>query len=62
MPRGKNLTEEKVDRIRRALYTDMPIPAIAERFGCCRGAVSSINKKYQIRSYGGRKSTWENCK
>jgi hypothetical protein len=39
--------------------TDMAIPAIAKRMGCSRSAIVSINRKFQVRDYGGRRSTWQ---
>lgn len=39
--------------------TDIPIPAIAERMGCSRSAIVAINRKFQVREYRGRRSTWE---
>jgi hypothetical protein len=56
---GKMFTEDEVHRIVRLLSsTDMTIPEIAERMRCSRSAVVSINRKCQIRNYGGLRSTW----
>jgi hypothetical protein len=38
--------------------TDTAIPDIAERMGCSRGAIVSINRKFQVRNYSGRRSSW----
>jgi hypothetical protein len=37
----------------------MAIPAIAKRMGCSRSAIVSINRKFQVREYAGRRSTWQ---
>jgi hypothetical protein len=57
---GCVLQQSEVRRIVSLLAsTDMAIPAIAERFGCSRSAVVSINRKFQVRDYAGHRSTWE---
>jgi hypothetical protein len=38
--------------------TDMSIPEIAERMGCSRSAIAALNRKFQVRQYNGRRSTW----
>jgi hypothetical protein len=38
--------------------TDMTIPEIAERVGCSRSAVVSINRRFQVRDYAGRRTSW----
>jgi hypothetical protein len=38
--------------------THMTIPEIAERLGCSRSAIVSINRKFKVRDYGGHRSTW----
>jgi hypothetical protein len=40
------------------LTTDLSIGFIAERMGCSSSAVASINRKYQVRNYQGRRSNW----
>jgi hypothetical protein len=56
---GKMFTEDEVHRIVRLLSTtDMTIPEIATRMHCSRSAVVSINRKCQIRHYGGLRSSW----
>jgi hypothetical protein len=39
--------------------TDMTIPEIAKRLGCSRSTVVSINRRFAIREYGGRRGTWQ---
>jgi hypothetical protein len=56
---GRPLSEIKVGRIKMLLATtDLSLPDIAERMGCARGRVVSINQKYQIRQYGNKRSSW----
>ena len=38
--------------------TDMAIPEIAERMTCSRSAIVSINRRFQVRTYSGRRSIW----
>ena len=38
--------------------TDMSLMDIAKRTGCSRGAIAAINRKYQVRDYAGRRTTW----
>ena len=38
--------------------TDTAIPDIAVRMGCSRSAVIAINRKFRVREYAGRRSTW----
>jgi hypothetical protein len=56
---GKPLSPEKIGKIKKLLATsDLSIPDIAERMGCARGRVVSINSKFQIRLYGRKRSSW----
>jgi transposase len=36
----------------------MSLPEIAQRIGCSRSTVVTINRKYQIRHYAGSRSKW----
>jgi DNA-binding transcriptional regulator GbsR (MarR family) len=38
--------------------TEMTIPEIAQRMGCSRSAIAAVNRKFQVRQYQGRRSTW----
>jgi DNA-binding CsgD family transcriptional regulator len=38
--------------------TSMSLPEIAQRIGCSRSTVVTINRKYQIRNYAGSRSKW----
>ena len=56
---GCALQETEVRRIVNLLSsTDMTIQQIAERLSCSRSAVVAINRKFQVREYGGRRKTW----
>ena len=53
-----------VESIRQVVHllssTEMTIKEIAERMSCSRNVVVSINRKFQIRAYKGRRSGWVN--
>jgi DNA-binding CsgD family transcriptional regulator len=53
-----------VERIRQVIHlltsTEMTVKEIAERMSCSRSVVRSINRKFQIREYNGRRSRWVN--
>jgi hypothetical protein len=56
---GRSLSAYEVRTIQGLLNaTDMSIGSIAQRMGCSSGAVASINRKFQIRNYQGRRSNW----
>jgi hypothetical protein len=38
--------------------TEMTIPEIAERMGCSRSTIVAVNRRFQVRQYQGRRSTW----
>src|SRR5215467_978418 len=61
---GRYFTEGEVKRIVMLLRgSDMSLPEIADRMRCSRNAIASINRKFQIRRYDGRRSQWSlnNC-
>ena len=56
---GRALTEEAIGKIVTLLQsTDMTISEIAQRMGCSRSAIASINRKFQVRDYAGLRSRW----
>ena len=56
---GCALKESEIQRIVNLLAsTDMSLPDIAQRTGCSRGAIAAINRRYQVREYGGHRTTW----
>jgi hypothetical protein len=38
--------------------TDMSLNDIAQRMGCSHSVVASINRKYEVRDYQGRRNRW----
>ena len=60
---GRYFTEGEIKRIVMLLRgSDMSLPEIADRMRCSRNAIASINRKFQIRRYNGRRSQWSlNC-
>ena len=56
---GCCLSESEIRRIVYLLSeTDLVAGAIAERMGCSKTAIMSINRRFQIRDYGTRRNTW----
>jgi hypothetical protein len=56
---GCALSESEIQRIVTLLArTEMSLMDIARRSGCSRGAIAAINRRYQVRSYAGRRTTW----
>jgi hypothetical protein len=56
---GCNLEDVTINAIIRLLAsTDLQIAEIAQRIGCSGSVVASINRKYRIRLYKGKRSTW----
>ncbi len=56
---GRSLTDYQMTRITRLLAsTDMSINEIAERMGCSRSAIVSVNRRHAIRDYNGQRSNW----
>ena len=56
---GCFLSESEIRRIINLLSTtDITIADIAERMQCSRSAVASLNRKFQVREYLGRRSHW----
>jgi len=57
--RGKALSENQVRRIVSLLAsTELTVPEIAERMGCSRSTVVSVNRFHGIRDYQGHRSVW----
>lgn len=56
---GCPLNESEIRRIVCLLEsTDMTLLNIAERTGRSHAAVAAVNRRFQIRAYGGRRSSW----
>ena len=59
MPSGKYLAADEIKQIVKLLAsTDLSIAEIGARMSCSRGAVTDVNRRYQIRDYNGRKTAW----
>ena len=57
---GRYFTENEINRIRQLLAdTDMTIPEIAARMDCARSSIAAINRRLQIRNYGGARAYWD---
>jgi len=57
---GNALTSKEIRRIVHLLsQTDMTIRDIAERMGCSRSAIASINRRFEVRVYSGMRSVWK---
>jgi len=56
---GCPMHETEIQTIVRLLAsTDMSLLIIAERTGRSHAAIAAINRRFQIREYGGRRSSW----
>ncbi|PYR85251.1 MAG: hypothetical protein DMG18_06675, partial [Acidobacteria bacterium] len=56
---GRYFSDDELKRIMMLLReSEMSLPEIADRMNCSRSAVAAINRKFQIRVYGGRRSQW----
>ena len=56
---GKYFSQDELGRIVMLLRdTEMTLPEIAGRMRCSLSAVAAINRKFQIRFYGGKRSQW----
>ena len=57
---GQRFSEAELARIKSFLAeTDMSIHEIAVRVGCSRGSIASINRRFGIRHYNGKRSSWK---
>ena len=56
---GLYLVPQEVDRIKFLLdATDLSIQDIAIRMDCAKTTIVKLNRKFQIREYRGRRSSW----
>ena len=56
---GCALQDSEIRRIVTLLArTEMSLMDIAKRTGCSRGAIAAINRRYHVRDYAGRRTTW----
>ncbi len=57
--RGWSLSEMEIRKIAYLLSeTDLAAASIAERMGCSKSAIMSVNRRFQIRDYGKHRNTW----
>jgi hypothetical protein len=57
--KGNAMQESQIRTVISLLATtDMTIAEIAERMGCSRKTIVSINRRFQVRQYNGRRSSW----
>jgi len=62
MAQGRFFDDTEIRRIVSLLAsTEMTMGEIAERMSCSRGAVVAINRKWQVRSYSGHRTSWQIC-
>ena len=60
---GQALRADQIQRIVSLLAeTQMTMPDIALRMQCSRSAVTSINRRFKVRDYGGLRSSWQIAK
>ena len=53
------LTPEEINKIVFLLReTDVSLADIASRMSCSKGTIASVNRKFQIRAYEGKRSNW----
>jgi hypothetical protein len=58
--KGRHLGEEEIQRVISLLKeTDLSLAQIATRMQCSRGVIATINHKYSVRDYGGKRVTWK---
>jgi IS30 family transposase len=57
---GKRFTDEQVHRIKYLLAkTEMTIHEIAVRTGSSESTVATINRRFDVRRYNGKRAQWE---
>ena len=57
---GHHLQEWEIRRIVNLLEsTEMSILDIAERTGRSHAAIAAVNRRFQVREYGGRRTSWQ---
>jgi hypothetical protein len=57
---GRYFSTDELNRILKLLReSDLTLPEIADRMQCSRSAVASLNRKFQIRVYAGKRTQWD---
>jgi hypothetical protein len=60
MTKGRHFTPEELKRMVVLLQeTDMSLEEIACRMRCSPGSIARVNRKVQVRQYGGGRNRWE---
>ena len=55
--RESELSENEIDRIRQLLAaTEISVQEMADRMDRAKSTLIAVNRKYSIRSYGGRRT------
>jgi transposase-like protein len=58
-PQRRRFSDEELRKIIRLLQsTELSISQIAERMNCKPPAIAAINRRFEIRDYGGRRNEW----
>lgn len=58
--KGRFFNDSEISRIVGLLSsTELSSAEIARRMDCSVSAVSSLNRKYSVRSYAGRRNSWD---
>ena len=56
---GQHFTSVELDRILHFLKnSDLSMSVIAIRMHCSRSAINSVNRKFQVRAYDGKRNRW----
>lgn len=55
---GRELSQQEVARIQQLLATDMTVAEIAKRMQCSTAYVRSVNYKFKVRAYHGKRATF----
>ena len=57
---GRRLSEAEASRIKHFLSeTEMSISAIATRMCCSKATIVSLNRRFNIRDYNGKRTCWQ---
>jgi hypothetical protein len=59
LQKGVSLTDQEIKKIVSLLFdTELSIPVIAQRLGCSASTVQGINRRFGIRDYAGKRSSF----
>lgn len=58
---GRSMREEDIHKVVHLLAsTDLSIAEIAERMGCSKSTIITINRRSRVREYKGLRTRWLN--